>query len=60
MAQVLSYVVVHQRNIPDDLIITFELKRKEFLRYLDVEDIEEVDKIIEILPEVARNMWIEK
>lgn len=60
MAQVLSYAVVYRGNTPDDLIMAFELKRKDFLRYLDVEDIEEVDKIVELLPEVARNMWIEK
>lgn len=58
MAQILEYKALFHGGDTDDLIIEFGLKRKDFLNYLDIEDIIETDKNSENMNQQALNMWL--
>lgn len=58
MAQILTFVIIHQSDSPDQFITEFELRRKDFLCYLNVEDIEEIDRVCVHLTKKAQEMWL--
>lgn len=58
MAQMLVFIAVQQNNDIDEFIVEFELKRKDFLLYLDEKDIEEIDEVVDGFPSKVREIWM--
>lgn len=60
MAQMLVFIAVQQNNCIEEFIVEFELKRKDFLVYLNEKDFKEIDKVVDDFPSEARKMWMEQ